>query len=143
MKKNEEIRFHHVSIVVNSDKISNLLCSLFYESKNQALHFNFESVDLALIPLGGAYLELVYPHGNERIERFLEEKGEAIHHFCFEVTDLNYWFDRCKKIGFKIFHRDDRCFFIHPSSLGGILMEFIRFVENDPMGISSLLKSKK
>ena len=103
------------------------------------MHFNFENVDLTLLPLGGAYLELIHPHGNERMERFWDERGETIHHFCFEVMDLNYWLDRCEKIGFKIYHKDNRCFFIHPDSLRGILLEFIRFAENDPMKSTSIL----
>jgi len=46
-----------------------------------------------------------------------------------------------EKIGFGIYHKDNRCFFIHPDSLGGILLEFIRFVEDDPMKSSSLLQN--
>jgi hypothetical protein len=136
-----QIKFHHISIIVKSNTIKDLLFTFFDELKESALPFNFESVDLTLLPLGGAYLELVHPHGNERMEKFLKVRGEAIHHFCFEVIDLNYWLDRCEKIGFKIHHKDNRCFFIHPDSLGGILLEFIRFTEDDPMKSSSLLQN--
>ncbi len=136
-----QIKFHHISIVVKSNTIKDLLFTFFNELKESALSFNLESAELTLLPLGGAYLELVHPHGNEQMEKFLKERGEAIHHFCFEVNNLDYWLDRCEKVGFKIYHKDNRCFFIHPDSLGGILLEFINFVKDDPMKSSSLLQN--
>jgi hypothetical protein len=139
--QNNQIKFHHISIIVKSNTIKDLLFAFFDELKENTLSFNLENVELTLLPLGGAYLELVHPHGNERMEKFLEERGEAIHHFCFEVNDLDYWLGRCEKIGFRIYHNDDRCFFIHPDSLGGILLEFIRFFKDDPMKSSSLLQN--
>jgi len=68
---------------------------------------------------------MIYPHGNQTIEKYIEREGEGIHHFCFEVSDLGYWARRCEERGFKIVSRDHRCFFIHPKTFGGILVEFI------------------
>ena len=97
-----------------------------------------QGVDAVFLPLGNAYLEMVYPHGNQTIEKYLEQHGEGIHHFCFEVDDLDYWAKKCEEKGFKIVSRDFRCFFIHPRTFGGILVEFINWPEDDPFNSLSL-----
>ena len=139
-KPKNDLKFHHVGIVVNSDIIKNLLNSFFGELKGHTWFNENQGVDVTFLPLGGAFLELIYPHGNETIEKFLGNRGEAIHHFCFEVTDLDAWAKKCEKIGFKIVSRDNRCFFIHPKSFGGILIEFVGYEDNDDMNKVSVLE---
>ncbi len=136
-------KFHHVGIVVNSDKIKNILNSFFQGINEHNWYSETQGVDVTFIPLGDAYLELIYPHGNKTIEKFLEKKGEAIHHFCFEVTNLEYWAKKCEEMGSQIVSRDERCFFIHPKSFGGILVEVISFKENDHMKKVSVYENKK
>ncbi|MEM2107194.1 MAG: VOC family protein, partial [Candidatus Bathyarchaeia archaeon] len=99
-----------------------------------------QGVDVTFLPLGNAYIELVYPHGNKTIDKYLETRGEGIHHFCFEVDDLDYWAKRCEENGFKVVSRDHRCFFIHPKTFGGILVEFIMMSKGDPMRELTLLE---
>lgn len=136
----EDIKFHHVGIVVNSDAIRNLLNSFFGELKGPTWYNENQGVDVTFLPLGGAFLELIYPHGNETIERFLKKRGEGIHHFCFEVKDLDKWAKKCEKMGFKVVSRDHRCFFIHPKSFGGILIEFVGYLEHDQMKEISIIE---
>ena len=142
LESQNEVKFHHVGIVVNTDKIKNILNSFFQGVHERTWYNETQGVDVTFIPLGEVFLELIYPHGNKTIEKFLESKGEAIHHFCFEVSDLDYWAKKCERMGFKIVSRDDRCFFIHPKSFGGILVEVINFKENDPMREVSVYRNK-
>ncbi len=101
-----------------------------------------QGVDVTFLPLGNAYLEMVYPHGNETIDKYLDRHGEGIHHFCFEVTDLDYWVEKSREKGFKVVSKDDNCFFIHPKTFGGILVEFVKFSSGDPMYTLTLLDYK-
>jgi methylmalonyl-CoA/ethylmalonyl-CoA epimerase len=132
------IRFHHVGIVVRTHAIKNLLTE-FVGLTERTWYNRDQGVDVTFLPVGNAYLEMVYPHGNETIERYIEQHGEGIHHFCFEVDDLDYWAKRCEERGFKVVSRDSRCFFIHPKTFGGILVEFINWPDEDSMAVLTLL----
>lgn len=142
-KTTEDIKFHHVGIVVNTDNIRNIIKSFFGETKEHTWYNESQGVDVTFVPFGDAYLEFIYPHGNETIEKFLERRGEAIHHFCFEVSDLDRWAKKCDKMGFKVVSRDHRCFFIHPKSFGGILVEFIDIKEDNYKEVSLFARKGK
>jgi methylmalonyl-CoA epimerase len=138
-EESKKIRLHHVGVVVKTDTIKNLIRG-FVGVGERTWYVETQGVDVTFLPLGNAYIELVYPHGNKTIEKYLESRGEGIHHFCFEVADLDYWAKRCEENGFKVVSRDHRCFFIHPKTFGGILVEFIMMSEDDPMRELTLLE---
>ncbi|MBS7650315.1 VOC family protein [Candidatus Bathyarchaeota archaeon] len=137
--ESKKIRLHHVGVVVKTDNIKNLIRG-FIGIGERTWYVETQGVDVTFLPLGNAYIELVYPHGNKTIDKYLETRGEGIHHFCFEVDDLDYWAKRCEENGFKVVSRDHRCFFIHPKTFGGILVEFIMMSKGDPMRELTLLE---
>jgi methylmalonyl-CoA/ethylmalonyl-CoA epimerase len=76
-------------------------------------------------------VELVSPLDEQTaVAKFLAERGEGIHHFCFEVENIEGAFEELKKKGVQ-FVQDrpyqgaggSRIVFIHPRSLGGVLIE--------------------
>ena len=76
-------------------------------------------------------VELVCPLNEQAaVAKFLAERGEGIHHFCFEVKNIESAFEELKKKGVQ-FVQDrpyqgaggSRIVFIHPRSLGGVLIE--------------------
>jgi methylmalonyl-CoA/ethylmalonyl-CoA epimerase len=76
-------------------------------------------------------VELVSPLNDQAaVAKFLAERGEGIHHFCFNVENIESAFEELKKKGVQ-FVQDrpyqgaggSRIVFIHPSSLGGVLIE--------------------
>ncbi len=80
---------------------------------------------------GGPSIELVTPFGaGSPVEKFLNERGEGIHHFCFEVNDIKKTMEEMKKQGIRLVQ--DRphkgaggslIAFIHPRSFNGVLLE--------------------
>jgi methylmalonyl-CoA/ethylmalonyl-CoA epimerase len=143
MKKEEKkkIRLHHVGITANTPAIKNLLTGFL--NLNERTWFNKDQgVDVTFLPVGNAYLEMVYPHGNPSIEKYIAEHGEGIHHFCFEVDDLDYWVKECEQKGFKVVSKDSRAFFIHPKTFGGILVEFIDLTKDALMPELSLMDNR-
>lgn len=79
----------------------------------------------------GPSIELVAPNGEGLIvEKFLKEKGEGIHHICFEVDDLKETMKKLKERGAQ-FVQDkpykgaggSLVVFIHPRSFNGVLVE--------------------
>lgn len=76
-------------------------------------------------------VELVSPLNEQAaVAKFLAERGEGIHHFCFNVENIESAFEELKKKGVQ-FVQDrpyqgaggSRIVFIHPRSLGGVLIE--------------------
>jgi methylmalonyl-CoA/ethylmalonyl-CoA epimerase len=78
-----------------------------------------------------AHIELLEPtSGESTIQKFIESKGEGIHHLCFKVPDVVKKTDELSAKGYKFIYSQPRigaggCLvnFIHPKSAGGVLIE--------------------
>jgi len=64
------------------------------------------------------------------VAKFLEKRGEGIHHLAFRVKDIHFEMQRLKKEGFRLLQDhpvhgalNKWIFFIHPKSMGGVLIE--------------------
>ena len=64
------------------------------------------------------------------IEKFLEKRGEGIHHVCFEVDDINNAIIELKELNIDVISdrptvgaEGYKVVFIHPKSTGGVLVE--------------------
>ncbi len=76
-------------------------------------------------------VELVSPLGETSpLAKFLEERGEGIHHFCFEVEDIEAMMEELKKAGLQLVSEKPQMgaagsliAFVHPKSLNGVLVE--------------------
>ncbi len=89
-----------------------------------------EGVEIAFLPMGEAEIELLRPlHPDNSIGRFLEKRGEGIHHVCVLVEDIEAAAARLEENGARLLsdikqHADGtRYVFIHPKSAYGVLME--------------------
>ncbi len=80
---------------------------------------------------GTTHVELVEPLGSDTgVARFLDKKGESIHHLCFTVEDLQGELDRLKAQGVRLIDESPRkgeggslVAFLHPESCDGLLIE--------------------
>ncbi len=80
---------------------------------------------------GDTTIELLEPIGkNSPISKFLEKRGEGIHHICFTVDDIESALERLKKQGIKLINEGPRpgvdgtkVAFLHPKALNGVLIE--------------------
>lgn len=80
---------------------------------------------------GGTALELLEPlSGESPISKFLDKRGEGIHHICFLVDDIEAALERLKKEGVKLIDETprpgsyrSRVAFIHPKAMNGVLIE--------------------
>lgn len=87
---------------------------------------------LAFLKGGDSLIELLEPTSPESaVARFLERRGEGIHHLSFYVQDLDAALTRAADAGFELIDRSarsgshgTRIAFLHPRSLGGVLVEF-------------------
>ena len=89
-----------------------------------------QAVKATMIMVGGAEIELIEPTKPDTgVAKFLEKKGEGIHHVCFEVDDVDKELQSLAARGFDLIDKQGRkglagkAGFIHPRSTKGVLVE--------------------
>jgi len=91
-----------------------------------------QSVRLAMLPAGESALELIQPvAGDSGVRKWLDKRGEGIHHICLEVDDLPATLAHLESAGYQLIDRQPRrglhgkIAFVHPKSAHGVLIELI------------------
>ena len=91
-----------------------------------------QGVRAAIVSVGGTQLEFIEPTDPAgAIARFIERRGEGLHHICFEVEDLQGTLDRLDSSDIELIDKTPRkglagmIAFIHPRSTGGTLVELV------------------
>ena len=91
-----------------------------------------QGVRAALLDLGNSLLELLEPVAPDTgIARYLERKGEGLHHVCLEVPDIDAALAELKAKDVPLIDETPRAgltgtiAFLHPSALHGVLVELV------------------
>lgn len=129
----EDCILDHIAIAVKSitqskkiyEDLGLVFSSKIEEVKEQKVLTAFASVDK------NAHIELLEPTSEEStIFKFIETRGEGIHHLCFKVSDLETKTQELIGKGYKFIYSAPRigaggCLvnFMHPKSTGGVLIE--------------------
>lgn len=90
-----------------------------------------EKVETAFFETGESKVELLGPTDpTSVIQKFVDKKGEGIHHVAFEVDDIHAEMERLKKVGFTLLNEKPKqgadnklVAFIHPKENHGVLIE--------------------
>jgi methylmalonyl-CoA epimerase len=93
-----------------------------------------EKVKVAMVPVGGTRIELLEPTGPDSvIAKFVEKRGEGLHHVALHVPDLAQAVKDLKSAGTRFVTEEIKTgagghqyVFIHPSSAGGVLVELVQ-----------------
>lgn len=131
-------KVEHIGIAVKSLKSSiPLFEKLLNSSCYKTEQVESEKVSTAFFKLGETKIELLESfdeHGV--IARFIEKKGEGIHHVAFEVSDITAEMERLKEQGFTVLNEtpqrgaDDKLVcFLHPKTTNGVLVELCQSVK--------------
>jgi methylmalonyl-CoA/ethylmalonyl-CoA epimerase len=125
-------RITHVGIAVtNAEHSSNLFSKLFGVEKEHAEEVGDQKVKATFFRIGEAGVELLEPtSADSTIAKFIEKRGEGVHHLSFEVDDIEREIARLKQEGFRMIDETPRvgadgyCIaFLHPKSTNGVLVE--------------------
>jgi methylmalonyl-CoA/ethylmalonyl-CoA epimerase len=92
-----------------------------------------EGIEVALIPIGESRIELMCPLSAEsKVEKFLRERGEAVHHVAYASDDVGASLRRASDDGAQLLDeharpgvRGTKVGFVHPKSMCGVLTEFV------------------
>lgn len=126
------LKVEHIGIAVKSlsaaiplfEKLLNTPC---YKTEEVAS----EGVTTAFFRQGESKIELLESmQDNSAIAKFIEKKGEGMHHIAFEVADIYAEMERLRQEGFTLITPEPRpgadnklvCF-LHPKSTNGVLIE--------------------
>jgi methylmalonyl-CoA/ethylmalonyl-CoA epimerase len=90
-----------------------------------------QGVRTAFLSAGDANLELLEPTGPDTaVAKFIEKRGEGIHHLCFRVTNIEEHLARLKAAGYRLINEAPvpgahgcRVAFLHPAAGNGVLIE--------------------
>jgi methylmalonyl-CoA/ethylmalonyl-CoA epimerase len=125
-------RVHHVGLVVRrlEDGLAFWQDALGLHVSKQATVVD-QGVKAALLPIGRSEIELLEPiDAAGGVAKFLEKRGEGLHHVCFETPDVGGELARARHAGFPLIDETPRtglagtiCF-LHPKGTRGVLVEF-------------------
>jgi methylmalonyl-CoA/ethylmalonyl-CoA epimerase len=96
-----------------------------------------QGVEEAMIPVGGSFIQLLQPLGPDTpVGRFLDKRGEGLHHVAFMVASIDAALEQMREQGARLIDeearpggRGARIAFVHPSDLGGTLIELVELAE--------------
>jgi len=125
-------KIEHIGIAVNSLEVSNVLFEkLFGTPPYRQEEVESEGVKTSFFMNGPNKIELLEAtNSNSPIAKFLEKKGEGIHHIAFDVKDILAEIDRLKDEGFVVLNETPKkgadnklVAFLHPKGTNGVLIE--------------------
>ena len=131
-------KIEHIGIAVKNLEVSNLLFEkLFNTPPYKKESVISEGVNTSFFRNGPNKVELLEAiNSDSPIAKFIEKKGEGIHHIAFEVEDIIKELARLKQEGFVILNEipkkgaDNKWVaFLHPKSTNGVLIELCQEIE--------------
>ncbi len=131
-------KIEHIGIAVKNLEVSNLLFEkLLGISSYKQEEVVSEGVKTSFFMSGPNKIELLEATNSESpIAKFLEKKGEGIHHIAFDVEDIISEMERLKKEGFVILNETPKkgadnklVVFLHPKGTNGVLIELCQEIQ--------------
>ncbi len=130
-------RIDHVAIIVRSlEQALTFYRDTLGIEPSEVKEVPTEQVRIAFLPLGGpggSEIELIEPTtGDSSLTRFLEKRGEGLHHICLEVDDIDAALAEMREQGAPVLDQqpriaaEGRAIFLHPKGTNGVLLELLQ-----------------
>lgn len=122
----------HIGIAVRDlDKAINTYEKILNKKLSKTERVESEKVETAFFDTGESKIELLGPTTPDSvIQKFVDKKGEGIHHVAFEVEDIHSEMKRLKDEGFTLLNEQPKqgadnklVAFLHPKGNHGVLVE--------------------
>ena len=125
------MKIDHIAIAVNDVEAS----AKIYQEALGIAEIEFETVEsegvkVAIIHMENGRIELMQPTNDESpIKKFLDKKGQGLHHMALETDDIDGEVERMEGCGVQFLGKvrpgsaGTKVTFIHPKSLEGVLAE--------------------
>ena len=124
-------KLDHIGIAVKSIDAAKKIYSDLGLEVGHVETVDTQKVRTAFLSVGDANLELLEPSGpDSTIARYIEKRGEGIHHICLRVDDLDEQLARLQERGYRLINESPvpgahgcRVAFLHPAAGNGVLIE--------------------
>ncbi len=132
-------KIEHIGIAVkNIDESNDLFTNLFGKKHYKTEEVESEGVKTSFFKIGENKIELLEATNSDSpIAKFIEKKGEGIHHIAFDVDDIEAEIKRLKEEGFIVLNEvpkkgaDNKLVaFLHPKATNGVLIELCQEIIN-------------
>ena len=130
-------KIHHVGIVVRSlDEAYGFYRDVLGLHVHKTAEVRDQGVRAALLTCGHSEIELLEPIDPQgTVARFLERRGEGLHHVCFETDDVDRELEGARAKGIPLIDQKPRkglagmiCF-LHPKATAGVLVEYAQPID--------------
>ncbi len=132
------IKVEHIGIAVDDIAQSDQLFALLLDRqpyKHESVER--EGITTSFYDLGSCKIELLEStRQGSAIEKFIEKRGQGMHHLAFEVDDIVEEMERLRSAGFQLLNdtpqpgADNKLIcFLHPKSTGGVLVELCQEIK--------------
>lgn len=130
-------KIHHIGVAVHSlDEALKFYRDTLGLPVHASATVEEQGVKAALLTIGESEIELLEPLSPQSpVGRFLERKGEGLHHICFQTPDVSAELEGLKAKGVELVDQQPRrglagmiCF-LHPKASRGVLVELATPVE--------------
>lgn len=124
-------KVHHVAVVVRSvDQALKFYRDALGLAVTESATVAEQGVKAVLLGLGEDEIELIEPLDPQSgVGRYLDKRGEGVHHICFETDDIEEEMEKAQAAGVRLIDTRPRrglagrvCF-MHPAATGGVLVE--------------------
>jgi methylmalonyl-CoA/ethylmalonyl-CoA epimerase len=131
-------KIEHIGIAVKDINQSNeLFAKLFGASHYKIETVVSEGVNTSFFKVGDNKIELLEgTNPDSPITKFIEKRGEGIHHIAFDVDDIESEIARLEKEGFIVLNKTPKkgadnklVAFLHPKSTNGVLIELCQDIK--------------
>jgi methylmalonyl-CoA/ethylmalonyl-CoA epimerase len=129
----------HIAIAVrDADALAAALVAALGATRGEEELLDGGALRVVFVRLGPVTFELLEPRSAEHtVAKFLEKRGEGLHHVSLEVADLPAALAGCREAGVQLIDQAPRpgahgssVAFLHPKSLGGVLFELCQSRES-------------
>ena len=128
-------KLDHIGIAVRDlDQAMKLYREAFGIEPSIVYESSYTKAKIAFFPIGEIRVELIQPlNPDSVVGRFLEKKGEGIHHISYRVKDVDGSLAELESKGVQLIDKksrqvreNERVAFLHPKSTNGVLVELIQ-----------------
>jgi len=124
-------RLDHIGIAVKSIDAARVVYEALGLRVDHVETVDSQKVRTAFLAAGDSTIELLEPSSaDSTIAKFIEKRGEGIHHICLRVDDLESELARLRERGFRLINEAPvpgahgcRVAFLHPAAGNGVLIE--------------------
>ncbi len=125
-------KLHHIAIAVSDLKKASETFRKLGFKMGSSHPVPGMKVNALFTQVGETQIEFIQPtNPDSTVAKFLERRGEGLHHLCFEVPDIEASLKDYEKKGFVLINKkpeigaQGKVAFLHPKSTNGVLIELI------------------